>query len=173
MTSFGRSQGRQTVVKLVGADLKVNTGDTTTVLERLERIGGRMRNWQPVLDEFGQYLVEQHIPRQFKAQGTPRWAKLSARYARWKLQHYGRQPILIASGAMSKGFRWQATKRTLRVINQVSAGQGGGEPRWAYHQNGTSRMPARPMVQLTPKDYELLHTYAAAYLMTEQGGGVL
>jgi hypothetical protein len=172
---FGFSQGRKTTVKIVGAEIMLGGGIAKAdVIRYLNDLHVRAQDMQVPLQRFGAYLVEQHIPRQFEAQGTPkRWAPLSPAYAAWKRRHYGNLPKLVLTGAMRGGFRWETTPRTLRVINQVKSGQRGGVPRWTYHQLGTEHMPARPMLQITNKDYARLREIVNLWLTFETGGGVL
>ena len=74
LTRFGRSQGRLTVVKVAGGELVIRYGsiDKDDFATYLENIGLRMQDIKPVLDRYGEYIVNEHIPRQFEAQGTPR-----------------------------------------------------------------------------------------------------
>jgi hypothetical protein len=78
---------------------------------------------------------------------------------------------------MKQGFKSETTKRTLRIINRVAAGQRGNKtPRWTWHQLGTETMPARPMLQINQHDYTRLRQFAQAYVTfatTTQGGGGL
>ena len=174
---FGFSQGRKTTVKVLGADVTVRNGiETDDFVGYLEDLGMRVNDFQPVMERFGEYLVEEHIPRQFKRRGTPkRWAPLSKDYAAIKRRLYGNLPLLVLSGRMKAGFRYEATKRTLRVINRVAAGQGRNKtPRWTWHQTGTETMPARPMLQVNQYDYTRLRQFAQAYVtgaVVRQGGG--
>lgn len=174
MAKFGFSQGNKTVVKLIGCELTMQTsGDD--IAGYLTALGLRIEQLEPVLERFGKYMIEQHIPGQFKAQGKPkRWARLNDKYAEWKRKHYGSLPKLVLSGRMRAGFSYQVKPRSLRVINRVTAGQGRNKtPRWVWHQNGTENMPARPMAQMTKRDWDVLRQYAMEYLTFETGGGVL
>lgn len=168
LTRFGRSQGRLTVVKVAGGELVVRFGsiDKDDLAAYLQDIDLRMQDIRPVLDRYGEYIVNEHIPRQFAAQGTPRrWASLSPAYARQKARRYPGRPILVRTGRMRRGFRWEARPRSLRIINRVRAGQRGrGLPRWFYHQSGTEKMPARPMLQMTDKDRDKLSEFTEDHL---------
>jgi hypothetical protein len=168
LTRFGRSQGRLTVVKVAGGELVIRYGsiDKDDFAAYLKDIGLRMQDIKPVLDRYGDYIVNEHIPRQFAAQGTPRrWRGLKEPYKSWKARHYPGRPILVRTGRMRRGFRWEARPRSLRIINRVMAGQRGrGRPRWHYHQEGTSKMVARPMLQFTDADRDKLHEFAEEHL---------
>lgn len=154
---FGRSKGRRTVVNVLGGTVGLAFDDEADILRFFEDAEGRLSDLSEPLDEYGRYLVEEHIPRQFKRQGTPkRWASLSKKYREWKEKHYPGRPILVLSGRMKAGFRWKARKRSLQIINRVTAGQKNKTPRWQWHQSGTGKMPARPMLQVTDKDLAVL-----------------
>jgi len=176
---FGFSQGRKTTVKLLGADVTVRNGlEVDDFVAHLEALGMRFNDFQPVMERFGEYIVDEHIPRQFKRRRTPkRWAPLSPDYAARKRRLYGNLPLLVLSSRMRGGFKAQATKRTLQIINRVAAGQGRNKtPRWTWHQLGTETMPARPMLQINKADYARLRQIAQAYVTgaaVRQGGGGL
>lgn len=73
--------------------------------------------------------------------GGQAWAPLSPQYAAWKSTHYPGRTILIRDGALRRAAsepRREATPRTLTLwIDDDVAG---------YHQDGTDRMPARPLI---------------------------
>jgi len=166
---FGRAQGRRTVVKVLGGTASLSFGDTADVIRFYEDAERRLNDLSEPLDQYGRYTVEEHIPRQFAARGTPkRWASLSAKYAAWKAKYYPGRPLLVLSGRMKAGFRWKARKRSLQIINRVTAGQkGNNTPRWRWHQDGTPRMPARPMLQVTDKDLAELSRLIFAHVRGE------
>ena len=168
-------RGTRTEIKLVGAEVSLTTSDgLTRIMSRLEALDIAANDFQPLMEHFGAYVVDDHIVKQFKQQGTPkRWAPLSKRYAKWKRDNYGMLPKLVLSGKMKRGFRYQATPRTLKIINRVTAGQGKNKtPRWIWHQDGTDTMPARPILQLGKKDYAMLIKLAHEHLLFEEGVGL-
>jgi hypothetical protein len=73
--------------------------------------------------------------------GGQTWAPLSPAYAVWKSQNYPGRSILIRDGTLRRAAsspRREATPRTLTLwIDDDVAG---------YHQDGTDRMPARPII---------------------------
>ena len=170
---LGSSQGRRTVARVVGVDIILSDrGVADLMVDRLMELGLRMEDMEPVLYFFGQYLVEQHIPQQFRRRGYPaRWAPLSPQYAAWKVRHFPGKPLLVRSGAMKAGFTWEARKRSMRIINRVKAGQkSGSKPRWTYHQEGTRTMPARQMLQVGAKERAKLRALARQHL--DVAGGI-
>ncbi len=165
--------GQLAVVKVTGGDISMKTIKGMAIFDRLEWLSLRLRNFQSVLEVFGTYLVEQHVVRQFAAEGTPnKWRPLSPAYAKWKAARYGSLPILVRTGAMKAGFTFLAAPRTLYIINRVAAGQGDNKtPRWLWHQFGTSRMPARPVLQINEPDRRKLADLALSYLAFNQSEG--
>lgn len=154
-------------MRVVGGAMIYRFGsiDTDDLIEYLSDMGLRMEDLQPVFDRYGEYIVNEHIPRQFQAQGTPRpWAALSPEYARQKALSYPGLPILQRTTRMKRGFSWTAKPRSLRVNNRVTAGQSVKIPRWRFHQDGTGKMPARQMLQMTDKDRNKMSEFTAEYL---------
>lgn len=157
---FGASRGRLTVAKLYGSEILLRFDPGADVIaEEIDRRIARLRDLRPVFDEYGAYLVEEHIPLQFKLEGQPqRWARLSERYARYKKKYYGNAEILVISGAMKRGFKHQTFKRSMRIVNP--------DKKWFYHQFGTGTIPARPMVQVRDTDRRMLRGLLIQYVQS-------
>lgn len=164
---FGRSQGRRTVLRAVGGEIGYRFGsfDTDDLIEYMDELKLRMVDLQPVFERFGEYIVGEHIPHQFAVQGTPRaWAALSPAYARWKAINFPGMPLLQRTRRMVRGFSFEAKPRSLRITNRVTAGQSVKIPRWRLHQEGTGKMPARPILQFTNKDRDKMHEFTKEHL---------
>jgi hypothetical protein len=149
MGRFGRSWGRQTVVKVLGGEIKFRFDDVHADQwgKLFEEIGLAMEDMEPVFDEFGRYMVEENIPQTFAKRGRPRrWAMLSERYA---MRRFGRRravATLVLTGKMKRSFRWKAFPRSMRIENSRRY--------WLYHQLGAPRahLPQRVIVQLLRQD---------------------
>jgi phage gpG-like protein len=170
MPRFGLSipRGRRTVTRSVGGLVGVRfTGiDLDDYALALRGIARRGQNMQPAFEEWGRYLVEEHVPEQFARQGTPkRWARLSPTYAAWKRRKYGNLPILVRTGGMRAGFQWKAHPRSMQIVNLKKY--------WQYHQFGTRHMPARPVLQVRKQDQDRLAQISLAYLIAETSGAGL
>jgi phage gpG-like protein len=153
-----KARPRVTVAEFLGGEMRIKTHfDQDDVALRFKEIGGLLGDLQPVLQEYAEYLIDEHIPEQFRRQGFPRrWARLSSIYALWKLRRHGRLPILVLSGKMRRGFSYEVGKRVMRITNT--------QKYWVYHQYGTNRMPARPVMTMTKNDQKRLQLATAAYL---------
>lgn len=88
------------------------------------------------------------MSRQFDTQGgfagRP-WAALSPDYAIFKSQHAAGRGILNFTGAMRR-----AATSPKRIVTPRSLTLEIDDPKIEYHQEGTSRMPARPVVFGSP-----------------------
>lgn len=140
--------GENTRVKLIGGELmvKMPSQPIKRINDRANEIQARADNLRPLLDDFGDYMLER-VEKRFLYEGLPRrWRPLSPAYARAKARDgFGSKGILQRTGAMRKGFRARVTPRTLQIINRRSAG---GVNLFAVHQSGSRRrkIPARPML---------------------------
>lgn len=72
--------------------------------------------------------------------GTP-WAELSSRYGIWKQIHFPGKPILQLKGEMRRAASQPERAVTPRTLTLTIH-----DPKIAYHQLGTTIMPARPLV---------------------------
>ena len=81
---------------------------------------------------------------QFQSEGAfagQPWSPLSHRYGIWKHVHYPGKPILQLRGELrhaASSPERHATPRTLTLTIR--------DPKLQFHQEGTSEMPARPLV---------------------------
>lgn len=81
-----------------------------------------------------------------------RWAPLSANYRKWKNRHFPSAPLLVLHGDLkasvisdqAPGSVWRPAPQSLAVGTSI--------PYAIYHQKGTSRMPARPVIRFAQVD---------------------
>lgn len=151
-------------IKVQGVDIFVRRSGTDLVayMARLEDASTRMVNLKPVFDAF-EPIWHQQEARIFTSEGIPAWPRLSPAYADRKRREVGRLPILVYTGRLrsslvgrSKDSIYEATPRTLKMGTRV--------PYSTYHSEGTSRMPARPHVELLPETFRELADLATDYI---------
>lgn len=86
------------------------------------------------------------MDEQFKSEGAKgrsgQWKKLSADYAKWKSLNYPGQPILQRSGRLVAALT-NKTGDTVLIEDKQEFGFGTSLFYAAFHQTGTSKMPAR------------------------------
>lgn len=106
----------------------------------------KIEDWQPawrqiVLDHRETSMLQ--FVGDGRVDGLSRYAPLSPRYARWKARRYPGRPILTASGRLQRettGAKTTLTKTRLEIRIPT--------PYAIFHQRGTSKMPARPVLRL-------------------------
>jgi phage gpG-like protein len=160
------ARGKITVILVLGGAIQIGVTDDKDIIRFFEDKETKLKNMKQPLEKYGEYLVTDHIVRQFAQQGFPkRWAQLSPEYAKWKRRHYPGRKILELTGKMKGGFRVDAGPKSMRIVNRVTAGQRRNKiPRWEWHQYGTGIMPARPMLQITEDDMAELTDIVFAWL---------
>jgi len=116
----------------------------------LDGYANALKDFRPVFKDIAADFIEIE-QRQSESQGGGSWAPLSADYAAWKERHFPGQKILQLSGELmasmtgvGAGHVEEISKDRLMIGSTAFTGM--------LHQLGTSRMPARPVIQLTESD---------------------
>lgn len=113
----------------------------------LERWQHNLGDATPAFDAIARYQVSTVNARQFNEQGsveTGKWSPLSPPYARWKARVRPGRPTLVFDGDL----RREMTVPGKGVYQVWRSGMtvGSDLPHARYHQNGTTGMPARPLI---------------------------
>lgn len=111
--------------------------------ERIEKLAVFMQDLRPFWPLIVP-LVTAWWRAQFETEGEfggQRWAPLSAHYAARKAIDHPGKKILEATGALRRS---ASTPR--RSVTPMSLTLTIDDPKLEYHQEGTGRMPARPLV---------------------------
>lgn len=95
--------------------------------------------WPKIVPLFVQWQAAQ-FATEGGFMGDP-WAPLSPRYAEWKAAHYPGKPILQAEGDLRR-----AASAPLRDATPTSLTLTIADDKAGWHQEGTARMPARPLM---------------------------
>lgn len=105
----------------------------------------QLGTWDLVQAEF--YKIEK---KQFASEGgsgkSGKWSALTPRYKAWKDKHFPGQPILQLTGKLMKDMTSSAGIVEKR---QMELTLGTRQPYAQYHQRGTFKMKARPILDLT------------------------
>lgn len=120
-------------------------GDKETIA-KLKKLGKSFHEWRPEMQKVGNYLVNFYQNAVFETEGGVfgmRWASLSAGYDFWKRKNYPGRGTLERTGRLRRGFSSDANQTSVIVENKVSYGR--------FHQYGTSRMKARPIMHIDKK----------------------
>lgn len=133
---------------------------------RFTRFISDLTDLSPVLSDIADVL-DQSAEAAFASSGSSsggRWAPLSSRYAMWKAKRYPGQPILVATGAL------RASMGNVREVSPRRLVWGTDDRKARYHQAGTSKMPARPIIRLTSKERRDMTRLVHAYLLESARG---
>lgn len=155
--------GKRTQVKLLGGSFYVNApSGVTQIKERATTISTRARNLKPMLDDFADYMIKKRIPKQFAIEGLPRrWKPLRpSTIAEKRRLGFGSKGILERTGRLKAGFRAVTTARTMQIVNRVTVN---GKNLADIHQNGTARIPARPMIVMGKPERAMLSNMIRDY----------
>lgn len=119
--------------------------DDSELKALLGKISKSVRNLEPPLTGWGRLLIEQ-TEKQFDTETDPdgsRWAALSPVTLRRKARLGQSSKILTATGAMRASFRVKVKAMQLDLISDSEY--------LKYHQRGTSKMPQRKVLGITPE----------------------
>lgn len=96
------------------------------------------------------------------AYGSGGWEPLSPKYAEWKGRNYPGRPIMVLSGDLRESLTGR-NKWTIEDIQPLQLRLGTADPIAGYHQEGTSRMPQRRLIDLREDDksrwMKIIHEY--------------
>lgn len=113
----------------------------------LDRFRQNLEHAEPAFRKLATYQKEVVNARTFAQQGTPetgRWAPLSPRYGAWKAKVRPGRPILVFNGDLRTAFTSMSHGVTFYDDSRMVVGA--ADPVAGYHQRGTDRMPARPIL---------------------------
>lgn len=96
----------------------------------------------------------EQIAEDFRAEeeerfGGGEWAPLSPAYAAWKARHFPGKGILRRTGRLYESLTGES-QDSVADIEPLRLTLGTRTPYAVFHQRGTSRMPARPVIDLSP-----------------------
>lgn len=123
--------------------------EVVAALSKVTRGIGDLRQlgtWKMVRSEFQKVVSEQ-----FAAEGrgqSGKWKRLKPSYAAVKLKRWGSQPILQASG---RGYKALTSSNGDSIFEEQpqEATFGTSLAYMGFHQKGTSKMAARPVIDFT------------------------
>ena len=129
-----------------------------------------LRDFRPVWPEIHMYFLR-GASEQFEslgARGGQRWAPLSEKYAKWKAKKYPGKPILVRTERLKRSLSLGGSEPDqVKEFQPLSATFGTRVPYARYHQRGTKRMPARPVLQPTQRDVDRM--VSRLYRFAERG----
>lgn len=152
------------------SDIQVTiTGDREFVRSLNKFVGSGSLNLSRSLGASGLYLTRFFSGEVFTSRGRvigKPWARLNDSYAAYKARLFPGRPPLIKSGEMNRGFFHKAMPRRLELGNRAD--------HFAFHQEGTSSIPARVMMRVDTQRAARVGKYIAGDLSEQmQKAGLL
>lgn len=141
----------------------------------LTGIADDVQDWKPALE----LMAEDYYRTQGAvfasggaAEGLSGWAPLSPAYDIWKRNNYGGRPILVLTGRLRAALTTSGAG-SIKTITERNLTLGANVPVGGYnlarlHQDGTSRMPARPVMRLTEPQKSRWVRYLHTHLFEQQ-----
>jgi hypothetical protein len=154
---------------VTGIDVKVEGDDAyERKLELLRLQLSDLRSFWPLLTP----IVGGWMATVFETEGASigrKWAPLTPSYAREKARRFPGRSILIREGGLR-----DAASRMSRVATARTLTMSIEDPVAAFHQEGTERMPARPLIPVVfppewERDVDLVATEYVSTLIRDLG----
>lgn len=129
--------------------VEVNVMGATELISRLEVFLNRLQSRLSLVDRLSAVMVA-HELEMFASHGFGAWPPLAESTIKQK-QAAGYPPDpLIRTGSLKSSLISPGSAKTIGAGDVImSWGTGVGYAK--YHQDGTARMPARPVLELTPR----------------------
>ena len=118
-----------------------------------------LRNLRGAMNEVGRGAVKTFSGPVFASRGQfigESWPRLSDDYAARKAKKYSGRPVLVRTGEMQGGFKYESTGMSVTIYNPV--------PHFVYHQSTAPRtkIPRRAMIGIYKGlDADVRNTVAA------------
>lgn len=137
--------------------------DDLLVQEWLDYAGYHVRDARDPLEDVRAYMIDAMNEQvsSMGVRGGTEYEELSTKYMSWKIMHGGFPvPDLYLTGDMQRDVRdiknWKITKKYLHFEPK--------DPKAEWHQLGTERLPARPILDPIPEDYEYINSVFQEWL---------
>lgn len=123
----------------------------------LQDISDDVQNWRPALEQMAAdfYQTQGNVfQNEGSFEGLSGWPPLSPQYAIWKSNNYAGRPMLVLTGRLRAALTTPGAPGSIKQLDDRNLTLGVDVPVGSYnlarlHQDGTSRMPARPVLRLT------------------------
>jgi len=119
--------------------------------------------WPVIEDDF--YAQEKDQFKSEGAEGGAGWKELSPAYAEWKEAHFPGKPILQRKGDLYNSLTSGSDPNAVKIEARKTLTLGSRVSYAIYHQRGTSKMPARPEIQLPEAFKRMAMHHMQTYLV--------
>ena len=131
------------------------TPQLDTFIRNIERLSENLTDgfdWESLAP-----TVAEAVDNIFASEGRGQWPQLSEAYARWKAKNYPGKGILELTGAYRTAVTQIGSAHNVLETTDNSLTYGvEGLDYPVFHESGTNRLPARPVIDLLAEDEDLL-----------------
>lgn len=123
----------------------------TLFARRFDRFVSDLTDLSPAFDQMAEefYDWEEQAFDSAGASAGAGWRPLSPRYASWKAKNYPGRGVLERELNLRRSLTGPSGPRAVHSIGSRRMEIGTEVPYAVFHQEGTGRMPARPVIRLT------------------------
>lgn len=130
-----------------------------------------LRDFREVWPEIHMYFLRANL-EQFNssgARGGQTWAPLTEKYGKWKAKRFPGKPILVRTERLRRSLTLGGSGTGDQVLDMqpMTLTMGTMVPYARFHQRGTKRMVARPVLQPTRRDIDRM--VSRLYRFAERG----
>lgn len=115
----------------MGYSIKISPTGDREFISRFNKFGATILQLNDAMTRSGKYLSNFFSGEVFASRGRiigKPWQPLNPTYAAWKAQHFPGRPPLIRTGAMNRGYAFDATNKSVSLFNEKFY--------FRFHQNG-------------------------------------
>ena len=145
-------------------DVEIRITGDEDLLKKLDEVIKRSSHFQRPLRKAAE-RVREASRANFTSDGfaSGGWEPLDPEYAAWKLGHYGVAPELVRTGTLAESIGGRGVPIEVDAHNMKARLP---EIKYAkFHQYGTEKMPARPIVITPPGFAEMVANDVGDYVM--------
>lgn len=127
-------------------------------LDKTDSLANKLRDMKPLLQKIALYFEAETRMALERGQGrVTQWPDLAEKTKKQKMKKKGSPyPILTFTGRLRNSINSEVSQTQAMVFSGVAYG--------VFHQLGTSRMPARPFLEIADKDVDFILAELAKYL---------
>ena len=145
--------------------MRIDAQALKSVKGKVKMIERRLNNPKPVFRTIGSYL-SLYNRKMFStngAYGGKAWKPLKPNYLQWKIKSGYNQGTLVRTGRLKRSY----VSRPMDIEKYLkNSARYGTKVKYAqYHHEGTSKMPARPVMKVTKKMSRSINKIVADYLV--------
>ena len=145
--------------------MRIDAKALKSVKGKVKMIERRLNNPKPAFQKIGSYLslYNRKVFSTNGSYGGKAWKPLKPNYLQWKIKAGYNQGTLIRTGKLKRSY--VSRPMSIERYMKNSAKYGTNVKYASFHHDGTSKMPARPVMKVTPKMAKSINKIVADYLV--------